>query len=907
MKRNKLGRKRIDIEDSVLLKDGLSTAQVQRQVKNHLSNKPQWDFSNSYLMIVLKNIFNWFNVILFGVAIVFVVMGVGFGDSQYGITKYAFLIIVIINLLIGIYQECKAKRTLEKLRFVNTPKAKVFRNGKVEKIPVDDLVENDLLLVERGMQIPVDGVVIEGSLVMNESMLTGEQIEKKRGFGDLVYGGTIVNEGLAKVRITAVGRKTYANRLKKDLSKQAKPKSEMVTGVHVIVMMLSILIIPFACITGYTAYQTLMMHGQSLDRAGMQTMAVEIGTTIVGAIPTGLVLLTSTRCALSIISLFKKNTAIRELRAVEGLAYSKVVCLDKTGTLTTGKMNWYQTTFLHKDEEYVVDRLRRVLAGVPDNSETINALRRHYPYYGQDKPKDVIPFNSKIKFSACEFADEKGQLFELGAPSFLLGDEFAHVKKEVDVLAKQGYRVMAFVKKNRKNGRVVPLCILCLDDELRPNVREAIANLLEANVQLKIISGDNPLTASAIAARLGIPNAENYMDLTGMDLGKVRESVNDTVVYGRATPEQKKDIVQALQEQGLRVTMVIDGLNDLLASKASDCSVAISHSGGAPAVSQVADVTILDGDFKHMPEIIKEGRKSVNDMERSATLFLMKSFLALGLAAFSPIFGHLPYSIEGLYLVTWFVTGLGGFVLGLEDTNEEINGKFLPTVMSNSIPSSIFLLMVVISVQLMVYFNGVGYAILQPRGDSTLNNFFIDNGYDVGRQITYNEFQELYGKWIAMGEGYDSNSFYMNLFVLEEPLAIISCVIASLAVLVRTVMPINKFRIFAMSLVVICILGFLCLMPNYFLGVDSVPKELRTNVIWLFGKDSSLYWLITKYTLAWVWLLCLLVLSFPTLSLMQNFSDRFIFKKTKKFGKLFTTVDLKNDDSLKNSFRFLYK
>lgn len=904
MKKNKLNRRRTEIDDATLLQGGLSSEMVQRQAKSGLSNKPGFDFHTSYTLIVLKNIFNWFNIILFTVAIIFVVLGVGFGDSHYGITKYAFLIIVIINLIIGIYQECKAKRTLEKLKLVNTPKARVIRDGKEIKINVDELVENDLLLVERGMQIPVDGVVLSGNLSMNESMLTGEQIEKKRVVGDLVYGGTIVNEGKAKIKITAVGKKTYANRLKKDLSKQAKPKSEMVTGVHVIVMMLSILIIPFACVTGYTAYQTLIQHGQALDNNAVQTIAVEIGTTIVGAIPTGLVLLTSTRCALSIISLFKKNTAIRELRAVEGLAYSKVVCLDKTGTLTTGKMNWYQTHFFINDEEYVTDKLARVLAGVPDNSETINALRRHYPYYGQETPKDVIPFNSKIKYSGCEFEDEKGYLFALGAPSYLLDDSFASVKKEVDMMARQGYRVLTFVKKNRKNGKVTPLCNLCLVDEIRPHVVEAIRNLVESNVQLKIISGDNPLTASAIAARLGIPNAEKYLDLTGYESSKVKESVNDTVVYGRATPEQKKDIVQALQEQGLRVTMVIDGLNDLLASKASDCSVAISHAGGAPAVSQVADVTILDGDFKHMPEIIKEGRKSVNDMQRSATLFLMKSFLALGLAAFSPIFGHLPYSIEGLYLVTWFVTGLGGFVLGLEDTNEEIKGKFLPNVMSNSIPSALFLLMVVISVQLMVHFNGVGYALIQPRGNAELDQFFVQKGYVLGQSISYNEFQNLYSEWMKSGH---TSSIYMNMFVLEEPLAIISCVIASLAVLVRTVMPLNKFRIFSMSLVVICILGFLCLMPNYFLGVDSVPKELRMKIIFLFGQNSALYWLFTKYMISWIWLLCLILLSFPILSLMQNFSDRYIFKKTDKFGKLFECVDFKTDDSLKNSFKFLYK
>lgn len=901
---NKNPQKSINIEDSFLLKKGLSDEEVSIQIKNKLSNRPIWDFWSSYFVIVIKNLFNWFNIILFGVAIAFLILGVGFGNSEFGISKYAFLIIVFINLIIGVYQECKAKRTLNKLRIVNTPKIKVLRCGEIVEIMTDDIVENDLILVERGIQIPVDGIILDGFLALNESMLTGEQIEKKKTVGDMVFGGTIVNEGTAKIKVTAVGKKTYSNKLKKEIQKQEKPKSEMVRGVHVIVLMLSLLIIPFACVTGYTAYQNIISHGLTITNSSIQSIAVEIGTTIVGAIPTGLVLLTSTRCALSIISLYKKNTAIRELRAVEGLAYSKVVCLDKTGTLTTGKMVLNSTQFIYSNSSYVVERLKSVLALVPDNSESINALRREFKNDGSNlNAKEIVPFNSKIKYSGCVFEDEPDFLFALGAPSFLLDNSFKSLLKEMDSKAKQGYRIMVFVKKNIKTNEVIPLCYLVLSDEIRPYVKDAIEHLIKSNVELKIFTGDNPLTASYIAKRLGFVGAENYVDLTGVKDEDLPTLIKDKVVFGRCTPEQKKLLVQAIQKQGKKVTMVIDGLNDLLACKASDCSVAISHEGAAPAVSQVADVTIMDGSFIHMPEIIKEGRKSVNDIERSSTLFLMKSFLALGLSGFSPLFGHLPYSIEGLYLVTWFITGLGGFLLGLEDTNDEIKVKFFTNVLSKSIPSSLFLLVVVVTVQSLVFTNIIPYAIVETRYGATLME---EIKYDSGSKLSYNDFQTLYNSLVLSGQ-ISSQDFYRNIIVLEEPLAILSCVIASFAVLLKTIMPLNKFRIFAFGVVVFCVLFFLLLIPNFFLGVDSVPKDVRMKPILLFGKNSCLYYLSVEVPLAWIWLLFLFIFSYPILSIISNLSNRFIFHTTTKLERIFTKIDLKNDDSLKNSFKFLSK
>lgn len=899
-------RKDIFVEADTFLEDGLSSKKVLEKEKEGKVNTPKKIWTNSVLFIVLRNLLNWFNIILLAVAIFFLSYGVGFPGSDYGLSKYAFLIPVALNFLIGIYQEIKAKRTLDKVSIINTPDAKVLRDGKELSISSQKIVEGDLLVVERGEQIPVDGTIVEGNLSLNESLLTGEQKEQKKGVGEKVLGGTIIDEGKAKIVVTAVGKDTYSNTLKKELSRQQKPQSEMTNGVQRIVLVLSLLIIPFALITAFTAYRTYSALGQGLTNAVIQAMAVEVGTTVVGAIPTGLVLLTSTRCALSIISLYKKKTTIRELRAVEGLAFSSVVCMDKTGTLTTGRMRVKEVRYLKNgDPAHIQTRLKDVLNNVPDNSETITAMRKKFKGEKTSKVKEVIPFNSKIKYSGCVF-EEEPSLFALGAPSFLLTDK--EVLREVESLAKKGLRVLAFVQKDLSNGAVTPLCLIVLQDEIRPHTKDAIKDLLASDVVLKLISGDDPVTVSAIASDLGMMGSDRSIDMS-----KVQEDedyvslVREKVIFGRSTPEQKKKLIQALQKDGKKVTMVVDGLNDLLASKASDCSVCIAHEGGASAVSQVADVTILDGDFIHMPQIIKEGRKSVNNMERSATLFLMKSFLALGLSAFSPMFGHLPYSIEGLYLVTWFVTGLGGFMLGLEDNNEVIHGRFMKTVLSRSIPTSVFLLVVVLGVQMVVMAGGLPYAVVQTRYGEGLSSSILQQGYNLNSTLDFNQFQRLYGDLVISGE-MTQELFYKNLVVLEEPLAILCCLIGAYAVLLRSTLPVNKFRLLALGVSLFLCLFFLFLMPNYFLGVDTVAKDVRSQPIWLFDRNtSSLYFVLTVGNAGWLYFLGTLLLSYPLVSFMTAFSDRYVFRTTDTFGRLFSMVDLKKDDSLKNSFKFLSK
>lgn len=874
--------------------DGLPVSLALRRAKSGLSNNLVRHSFLGYLKIVLKNLFSWFNIILFAVAICFIVFGVGFSrETQYGITKYGFLIPVILNLFIGTYQECKAKALIDRLTLVNEQRVEVLRDKNWIQIPATQIVLGDLIKVGQGMQVPVDGKIIKGFLDLDESILTGEQDIKRRLVGERVLAGAIVISGEARIRVREVGRNTFAQKLRSGVDKLRKPKPEMVRSIDGFVMALSILIVPLSILSGWVSYNTLEPFS---DTGLIQDVAVTVGTTIVGAIPTGLVLLASARCALSVIALYREKTSVKELRSVEGLAMSQVVCLDKTGTLTTGKMEFAGAYYCVEDRSRVDQLLSAVLRSVPDSSETAIALRSEFNVPSDLEASDVLPFNSKIKHSGCRFVGDDG-FYAIGAPQFLLKEAnplLERVKEE----ASKGLRVLAFVRIAPDESEE-PLCLLYLRDQIRPGAAEVIRQLTAAGVSVKIISGDDPTTVAAIARRLEIPDSDRYLNVKDVDQETLRAAAIYQTIFGRATPEQKRDLVRAMQSQGLKVTMVIDALNDLLAAKASDCSICIAHEGGSQAAAQVADVTILDGDFSHMPAIIKEGRKSVNDMQRSATLFLMKSFLALGLAATSPLFGHIPYSVEGLYLVTWFVTGVGGFVLGLEDNNDPVKPGFTKRVLARSIPAGLFLFLTVFSVQLMVRFDAVPFALVHPHLGLIEVPQEVRAIAQAGEGINYSEYLEL------LGSGIERDTLLSSLLFIEEPTCIFAAVIAAFSVMLQVCQPVNKFRLTAMGISGVIVLGATLLMPMFFLGADNIPAG-RTLDLVAFWSEDCYFSAISKVPGAWIYLVCLAVVAIPLFALIKYVSEVFVFRVDQRRFSVLKRVDFRTDDSLKRSIQNLF-
>ena len=891
-----MGRKR---DPSLYLEprgfEGLTQEQAAARARAGLANNLTRSHALGYIRIVLRNLLSWFNIILFAVAIVFLVFGVGFSrETQYGITKYGFLVPVVLNLFIGTYQECRAKYLIDKLTLVNEQRVEVFRDGSWITINASAIVFGDLIRVKQGMQVPIDGVLLDGFLDLDESILTGEQKERRRQAGEDVLAGAAVIAGSAQVRVREVGRNTYAQRLRSGVAKQRKPKPEMVRSIDGFVLALSILIVPLAILSGWVSYSTLEpFSGSGL----LQDVAVTVGTTIVGAIPTGLVLLASARCALSVIALYKEKTSVKELKSVEGLAMSTVVCLDKTGTLTTGHMQFKDIHYAIADHALVDRLLAGVLRSVPDNSETAAALRTRFADDAGLKAVDIVPFNSKIKYSGCSFEGHEGSFYALGAPQFLL-KEGSSLLARVSREAAKGLRVLAFVRR-RADGEIEPLALLYLSDEIRPGAREVIRQLVASGVEIKIISGDDPVTVSAIAARLGVPQAERYLNMKEVDGETLRHAGSYYAIFGRTTPEQKRDLIRSLQVKGKKVTMVIDALNDLLAAKAADCSICIAHEGGSSAAAQVADVTILDGDFGHMPAIIKEGRKSVNDMQRSATLFLMKSFLALGLAATSPLFGHIPYSVEGLYLVTWFVTGVGGFILGLEDTNDPVKPGFTKRVLARSLPAGLFLFLSVFAVQLMVRFDAMPFAEVYLHSGLKELPPEMAGQFSIGQGITYSEYLNL------LGTVADRDMLLRSLLFIEEPTCIFAAVIAAFAVLFSVCQPLNKFRITAMGICATIVLGAVLIMPMFFLGADNIPSGMTLHFV-PFWSDECYFAAIGRELSSWVFLVCLAAIALPFFALLKHASEVWIFRVDDRRFTIVQFSSLSQDDSLRRSLYTLF-
>lgn len=889
-------RRRPDLLVEPLNMDGLTAKQAEERKRAGLANTVKRNIFYVYLRIVLRNLFSWFNIILFAVAIGFMILGIGTSkDTQYTFTKYGFMVPVVLNLLIGTFQECRASHLINRLSLINEQKVKVFRDNQWISIRSSEIVLGDLIRIKQGDQVPVDGVIKDRFLDLDESILTGEQKERRRIAGDSILAGAIVISGEAIVRVRGVGRDTYAQKLQQNVARMKKPKPEMVKAIDRFVWALSIMIVPLAFLSGYISYRTLQPYS---DAGLFQDVAVTVGTTIVGAIPTGLVLLASARCALSVIALYKEKTSVKELKAVEGLAMSDIVCLDKTGTLTTGEMEFAGATYLERDQREVDSLLAAVLQAVPDSSETALALKRRFsnPDTGL-RPTNIVPFNSKIKQSGCSFEGLAG-FFALGAPQFLL-DPNDPLLRTIKAQAEQGLRVLVFIRRN-SDSSTTPLCLLYLKDTIRPHAAAIIKRMIDSHITIKIISGDDPVTVAAIAKRLGIPAADSYINMKGLSRDQTRSAAHIKTIFGRTTPEQKQEIIKALQAQGHKVTMVIDALNDLLAAKASDCSICISHEGGSSAAAQVADVTILDGDFAHMPAIFKEGRKTVNDMQRSSTLFLMKSFLALGLAACSPLFGHIPYSVEGLYLVTWFVTGVGGFILGLEDTNEPVSPGFAKRVLAKSIPAGFFLFMCVFSVQLMVKTGAMHYAIVQPHLGMTMDNLpSALKGFKEGAALTYSEYLKL------LGSVTPRDDLLKSILFIEEPTCIIAAVIGAYAVMIQVCQPLNKFRITTMGICLTIILAAALVLPMFFLGSDNIPRGLIFAFVPFYSKDCFYYALSTQPS-SWIFLLVLGLSAIPLYALILYLSENLIFKtKSQKFSILkFTPYKKDNSlvDSVKNIF-----
>ena len=691
---------------------GLSAEQVETRFSQLLFNDVNKKYSKSYASIFVGNICTFFNLLCLIVAVALAYAGAP-------LSQFLFVAIFAANLIIGIVQELLAKRQIDKLSVLISATAKVMRGGIRTEIPVRDIVLDDIILLEAGQQIPADCVLLDGIVEVNESLLTGESVPVKKAVGETLYAGSYVASGACRVRADKVGKATYLNSLTSKAKKYKKPKSEIMNSIRLFIRVIGIMI-PF--IAAAMFWVNWKATGSDMSLTIQFTCAV-----VIGMIPSGLLLLTSFAMAIGVMRLAKKQTLVQDLYSLEMLARVNVLCLDKTGTITDGRMTVNDCMILNNYVDYSLDEVMgSMLSALEDNNQTSIALYNRFGHSNALQATATIPFSSKRKLSAVTFGD--AGTFAMGAPEFVLRPMPTKIDKIVKQYAAAGLRVLllAYSPNPISGGRLPslfrPAAIITLADNIRSDAIETIKWFRENDVDIKIISGDNPVTVSEVARRVGVKNAGQYISLDGLTDIEVENVASQYTVFGRVTPEQKAILVRTIKKQGSTVAMTGDGVNDILALKEADC--AISVASGSEAARNVSHLVLMDNNFLNLPNVVYEGRRVINNIKSSASLYIMKTLFTVLLAVFCFALGsQYFFTTNNMLLFETLVTALPSMVLALQPNGDRVKGKFIPFVLSRSIPGAVTLFLCVLAVYAGIAFLPDQFGELRVQiGENTLIN-----------------------------------------------------------------------------------------------------------------------------------------------------------------------------------------
>ncbi len=679
---------------------GLSTEEARQRFLDGFSNAPSKKSEKGFWSIFKNNVCNFFTLFLFAVAILFVVfylilLNLGYREEAakyFGISKFGYLIPLIFNLIIGISTEMRSKITLDKMKIVNQAKVHVIRDGEKLTMTQREIVLGDIIVFQNGDQLVVDAKLVEGDVEVDESLLTGESVPvRKFNKGAELYSGSFIVAGAGKGIVTAVGEATYANSLSKKVKAIQSGKSELMKTIYGILNILSFVLIGVVAVVVATMCVKITLHGNDpsvfsdamslSDPLGWAQIISTASAFAIGVIPTGLVLCTSLSLGVSIVNLAKKKTLIQELYSLENLSRVDVLCLDKTGTLTDGTMRVVSTEYFGPKEDADA-YLGALLSNMKSFNATANALRDAFKPI-EMRIREVIPFSSQRKFSGIVLKSGKEVL--LGAPEYICSS-FKNVIKKANAEEEKGLRVLALVYDGS------PLALYSIEDKIRPSAKQTIAYFYENDVDIRIISGDSPITVSKIAEACGVKNADKAVSLEGKSIEETKALAEQYVVFARVSPEQKEALVTALQEKGHKVAMTGDGVNDTLALRKANSSVTFARA--TDAAKACSDVVLMDDDFSHLVDVVLQGRRVVNNIQRSSILFLSKTAFIISLCLFSIPFkaGQMLFTIENVYLFEQAVIGIGGFLLSLENSKKRIEGNFISKVIPAAISGGLMLL-----------------------------------------------------------------------------------------------------------------------------------------------------------------------------------------------------------------------
>ena len=674
---------------------GLSLEQVEERKKAHLVNKSKKAFGKTYTQIIVSNLFSFFNIVLYLIAGILIYVAVRFNETKI-LWGMFFLIILACNTGIGLYEDISARRLLSKLRLITQAKAVVIRDGKKEELATDEVVLDDILYIEKDTQICVDGIVLSGEVSVNESLITGESVNVYKKVGETVYSGTYVTSGSAYIKADKVGQDCLANTLQSKANKFKRSPSEILRSLNSMFLVIGITVITM----GIFMLITFIAQGKFKTDASIVTSVKSITGSLVAMIPSGLYLLTSTALAVGVINLAKKKAQIQDFYSVEMLARVDTLCVDKTGTITDGNLMVHKTIIFDKSipEAYVAQAISNVLCATNDKNATAVALRQVYDLELSAGIKVALPFSSENKYSGATF--KGGKTFIIGAPEFLPLKDKQGILKRCEEYTKEGLRVLILaegkedIANNKYSGQLTAIAMLIIKDHVREDALETFKWFANNGVDIKVISGDNAQTVSSIAKEAGIENASKFISLEGMSIEEVKAIANEYTVFGRVTPEQKEALVIALKEAGKTVAMTGDGVNDILALKRSDCSIAMAS--GAEAARNISHIVLLDSNFARLPAVVDEGRRVVNNLQRTASLFVTKTIFAFVVTLVFTLASIIerdptvqyPFVTNHLYLWEIFTSGYAAFFLALEKNNEKIKGGFLANIFKKAIPAA---------------------------------------------------------------------------------------------------------------------------------------------------------------------------------------------------------------------------
>ena len=678
--------------------EGLSAKQVEERVSQGLVNKTGKKYSKTYRSIFIGNICTFFNLLC-------LIAALALALARAPLSQFLFVAIFLCNIFVSIFQEIRAKRKIDKLAILSSPTAKVVRGGAQLDIPVEQIVVDDILILTMGQQVPADCICLEGNAELNESLLTGESVPIKKEDGDFIYAGSFVASGKIAVRVDKIAEETYISKLTARAKKYKRPNSEIMNSITLFIKIIGLAIVPVAILMFFTNFgaagkewadlavtggfwKTLLGGDEVLSGTIQKTASV-----VIGMIPSGLLLLTTVALSVGMIRLAKYNTLVQDMYSLEMLARVNVLCLDKTGTITDGRMKVSDCILLNNNSEFGIDDIiGSINASLSDNNQTSIALYERFGHSSALQPIATLPFSSARKLSAVTF--EGMGTYVMGAPEFVLKPMPTKVDKIVKQYAQMGLRVLVLAyASGQLQGDKIPVglkavAIITLSDNIRPDAIDTIKWFKENDVAVKVISGDNPVTVSEVARRAGIKNAAQFISLEGLSDLEVENAANEYTVFGRVTPEQKAILIRAIKKAGNTVAMTGDGVNDILAMKEADCAVSVAS--GSEAARNVSNLVLQDNNFGSMPKIVNEGRRVINNIKDSSSLYIMKTLLTLILSVICiALKSEYFFTTSNMLMYEMFISAIPSFVLSLQPNTERVKGKFIPYVLSRAIPGAL--------------------------------------------------------------------------------------------------------------------------------------------------------------------------------------------------------------------------